>query len=101
MEAVVVPHFEINFHVLSGHDAEAVHVETIEERGACLFQIQGHRFDDFLFYRFLHDAIEGQLAETVVVGDKARKIDIGGKLLIERLHADVGIGIGQHVDGEG
>ena len=32
VEAVVVPHHEIDLHVLSRHDAKVVHVELVEER---------------------------------------------------------------------
>ena len=54
MEAVVVPNHEKHLHVLSWHDAEAVHVEAVEERGACLLEVQRHGLDDGFFDRLFH-----------------------------------------------
>ena len=101
METIVVPNLEIDLHILSWHDAEAVHVELVEERRARLLEVQRHRFDNVFLDGFLDLAIEGQLAEAVVVGDETGEIDIRRKLFVERLDADVGVGIGQHIDGEG
>ena len=94
METVVVPNHKIDLHILSWHDAKAVHVELVEERGASLFEVQRHRLDDILFDGFLDHAVEGQAGEAVVVGNKPRKIHVGGKLFVERLDANVGIGVG-------
>ena len=101
MVAVIVPNLKIHLHVLSGHDAEAVHVELVEEGGAGLFEVQRHGLDDVFLNRFFDFAVESQSGETIIVGDETREIDIRGKFLVKRFHANVGVGIGQHVDGEG
>ena len=100
METVVVPHLEIDLHVLSGHDAEAVHVEMVEEGGAGLLLVEGNGNDILLFDGFPDQTVEVQLGEAIVVGNEAREIHVIGELLVERLHTDVGIGVGQHVDGK-
>ena len=69
VETVVVPHLEIHLHILSGQDAQAVHVEAVEERRAGLLEVDGYTLDDVLLNGFLHLAVEGQLAEAVVVGN--------------------------------
>ena len=98
METVVVPYLEINLHVLSGHDAETVHVEMVEEGSAGLLLVEGHGNDELLFNGFLDQAIEIQLGKTVIISDEAREIHIGGKLFVEGFHADVGISVGEHID---
>ena len=100
MVAVVVPHLEIHLHVLTGKNAQAVHVEMVEKRGPVLGTVEHQGQRDFLLHRLLNMAIEGKFGETIVVGNQTRIINHRRKRFVVRLHADVGIGVRNDLNGE-
>ena len=101
MEPVVVPHFEINFHVLSWQNAQAVHVHVIEKRRTGLLGVERYRLNKAFLNGLFDLAIECQAAESVIIGNNTREIDVGRKLFVERFNTNVRIGVGYYIHREG